>query len=217
MDWQLAITRNRDALLTIIIALMKSVGLVAGGQLTTLPRFLYARALLIIRQAESTVRRLIVIAAHEMSLRGIAVRKPRASQANFLLFNKRSDDKAPAFNLIDPLKDFSAEEPDFDEPDPTTNKHCATPDRTPTPAAMLGKRLLALKHALDTIETQAKRLTRWYAARDGALQHMRPRRMSPMRPGLAPASRKRRRTELDEILRECHLLALYTRERQDSS
>jgi hypothetical protein len=217
MDWQLAITRNRDALLTIIIALMKSVGLVTGGQLTTLPRYLYAKALLITRQAESAVRRLIVMAAHEMASRGVTSRKLRTGSTDFALFNPRSEDKAPAFNLIDPLKDFSKEDQDFEEPDPTTEQSFGNPDRTPIPAATLGQRLLALKHALDTIEAQAKRLTRWYAARDLALQHMQPHRMSPIRPGPPIGNRKRRRTELDEVLRECHSLALYTRERQDSS
>ena len=47
MDWPLVIDRNRTALLTIIVALMASLGLVSGGRLSTLPLFLYRRALLI--------------------------------------------------------------------------------------------------------------------------------------------------------------------------
>ncbi len=54
MDWPLVINRNRTALMTIIVALMGSLGLVGGGRLTTLPFFLYHRALAIIRPAESS-------------------------------------------------------------------------------------------------------------------------------------------------------------------
>jgi hypothetical protein len=210
MDWNLAIHRNRTALLTIIIALMKLVGLVCGGQLTTLPRFLYAKALLITRQAESAVRRLIVIAAHDMSVRGVTIRARSASKTDFSLLAQRQPEKAPTFNLIDPLKTFSeaddaSVELDFDLP--TTNDQGTPFDRTPIPAAALGIRLLALKHALDTIEVQAKRLTRWYGQRDLALKQNHPHRLSPMRPGPPPAARKRRRTEMDTLLRECHLLA----------
>jgi hypothetical protein len=217
MDWQLAITRNREALAAIIIALMKSLGLVDGGQLTTLPRLLYNKSLLILRQAESAVRRLIVIAAHEMSLRGLAPRKPRATTTNFSLLPQRSEDKIPTFNLIDPLKDLHSEAPEFDIYDVTSLPNVPVNDPAPVPAAALGLRLLALKHALATIPNQAKRLTRWYAARDAARKQMQPHRLSPMRPGPAPAARKRGRTEMDTILRECHLLARYAGERRDSS
>jgi hypothetical protein len=217
MDWHLAITRNREALLTIILALMKSIGLVDGGQLTTLPKYLYRAALFTLRQAESAVRRLIVIAAHEIALRGFKLRKPRATTTNFSLLPARSDRKAPVFNLIDPLKDFSSETPDFDIFGVPTEPNFAAPDRTPIPAAHLGQRLLAVKNALDSIPQQAKRLARWYAQRDLALKQSQPHRLSPMRPGAPPASRIRKRSEMDQLLLECHLLAKYALERQDSS
>jgi hypothetical protein len=216
IDWQLAITRNREALLTIIVALMKSIGLVDGGQLTTLPRYLYRNALLILRQAESAVRRLIVIAAHEIALRGFKLRKPRATTTNFLLLPERSEHKAPVFNLIEPLKDFSSKTADFDIFGVPTKPNYASTDRTPSPAAHLGQRLLALKNALDSIPQQAKRLARWYVARDLALKQSQPHRLSPMRPGTPPASRRAKRSEMDKVLLECHLLAIYVRDRRDS-
>ena len=77
MNWQLAITRNREALLTLVAALMRSVGLNADRPLTTLPHFLYRKALLTLRQAESALRRLIVIAAYDLELRGFNLTKPR--------------------------------------------------------------------------------------------------------------------------------------------
>ncbi len=81
MNWPLAIHRNRTALLTIIVALMVSLGLVSGGRLSTLPFFLYRRALRILRPAESAVRRLIMIVAHEMKLRGFKLRPARREGA----------------------------------------------------------------------------------------------------------------------------------------
>jgi hypothetical protein len=229
MDWPLAISRNRTALLAIITALIRSLGLAGGGRLTTLPHFLYHRVLATLRQAESAARRLIVIAAYEMDLRGVKVRAAQRGGLDEFLFslrpNPRFEPAIPAFRLIDPLKDFGREvaDPDafwsgdtFDEY--TLNvRNSNTPNRTPVPAAALGLRLLALKNALDTIAHQAKRLARWYQQRDLALLQNQPHRLSPLRPGPPPASRRRKTTEMDGLLHECHMLAIYTRERCDSS
>ncbi len=69
MDWPLAIDKNREKLINIIVALMASLGLTDGGKLTTLPFYLYRKALLILRPAEAAVRRLIMMAVYEMELR----------------------------------------------------------------------------------------------------------------------------------------------------
>jgi hypothetical protein len=90
-------------------------------------------------------------------------------------------------------------------------------NRTPIPAAGLGRRLFALKYALDSLQSQARRLTRWYALRDAALQQNRPHRMSPLRPGLPPYHRKRPTNPVEEALLDCHSLAQYARARRDSS
>jgi hypothetical protein len=222
MDWQLAIDRNRTALLTIIVALMKSLGLVEGGGLTTLPHVLYRKALGILRPAESAVRRLIMIAAHEMALRGVKLRaRRREGLAEFLYShrpNPNSEPAIPAFNLIDPLKTFGREAPNTDGFDRFAFAgHSATPDRTPVPAAALGLRLLALKKALDDLPKQATRLARWYHQRDLAHAQRKPHRHSPMRPGSAPGSAKAKRSEVGAVLTECHLLAIYARDRRDSS
>ena len=115
MDWQLVIDRNRAALLTIIVALIAKLGLSDGGVLTTLPHFLYHRALRILRAAESTLRRLIVIAAHELTLRGLKLPKPRVTFTNFMLLKALPADHIPAFNLIDSRKIFGLETSDSDE------------------------------------------------------------------------------------------------------
>jgi hypothetical protein len=221
MDWPLAIHRNRTALLTIIMALMKSLGLVEGGGLTTLPLVLYRKALGILRPAESAVRRLIMIAAYVMALRGVKLRvRRREGLAEFLYShrpNPHSEPAIPAFNLIDPLKTFGREAPDRDEFDRFGfAEHSAAPDRTPVPAAALGLRLLALKKALDDLPKQAKRLARWYHQRDLAHARRTPHRYSPMRPGPAPGSLTAKRSEVAEVLTECHLLAIYACDRRDS-
>lgn len=216
MDWQRAITRNREALLIIVFALMKSLGLVEGGQLTTLPNYLYRKALLILRQAESAARRLIMIAAHDMKVFGLRHPSPRAT-TNFSLLPARSYETPPAFKLIDPLKNFASDTLDFNNYDVANETYSGATDKKAVPATHLGKRLLALQRALDTIPKQAKRLALWYAQRDLALKQMRPHRLSPMRPGPPPTARRHQRSELVNILRECHLLAIDARKRRDSS
>jgi hypothetical protein len=220
MDWQLAITRNHEALLIIVAALMRSVGLIAGGTLTTLPHFLYRKALLTLRQAESALRRLIVIAALELSLRGFnlfprgeVVR--RTGEGESVRRNpRREGQRQRLFNLIDPLKTFDQDTPDFTE---IYADHMGVKNHEPIPAASLGNRILALQQALNSIPKLAKRLTRWYERRDLALKLNQPHRLSPIRPGCPPAFHKRKHTEMDAVLKECHSLAQYARERPDSS
>ncbi len=224
MDWLLVIDRNRTALLTVIVALMGSLGLVSGGRLTTLPFFLYRRALRILRPAESALRRLIMIVAHEMALRGFKLRPAqRDGLAEFLVFsrpNPRGEPALPSFNLIDPLKVFGREAPDMDGFYAGENLDAQSSegfDKTPMPAASLALRILALKHALENLPRHAKRLARWYEQRDLAYAQNLAHRYSPMRPGPAPASQRRKDHEVDEVLLECHLLAIYAGERHDSS
>ena len=123
MDWPLAITRNQDALKRIVaamFAMLRNSGdsFLAGnaqkvtvpdlGTATfTLPRHLYAAILLILRPAESAVRRLILIAA-----RGLVL-NPRATGQilpNFPAFAATNSARIPSFTLLDPLKHFDFEE-----------------------------------------------------------------------------------------------------------
>jgi hypothetical protein len=223
MDWQLAITRNREALTAIIMALIKSLGLINGGALTTLPIHIYTRALAIIRPAESAVRRLIMIAAHELVLRGVKLRAgTRDGLAEFLYShrpNPHAEPAIPAFTLLDPLKSFREEAPDFELLDDHqfSGDNDAPPTTTRISAISFSRRLLALKHALENLPKQAKRLARWYAQRDAARQALQPHRLSPLRPGLPVGLPRRKLSEVQEVLRECHLLAIYARDQHDSS
>jgi hypothetical protein len=235
MDWQLAITRNREALTAIIMALISSLSLErltspqtgvgeadGEGQLAyTLPHDIYTRALAILRPAESAVRRLIMIAALLLSPIKFRIRKQQDRQVNFALLGQRQATNIPAFHLIDPLKSFGEQATDFEVLG--TNYHQSLKDddapstNTRISAVTLTRRLLALQHALDNLPKQARRLARWYAQRNAALKQMRPHRLSPMRPGPPVGLPKHKRSEVQEVLLQCHLLAVYASDQHDSS
>jgi hypothetical protein len=215
LDWTLAIKRNRDQLKDIVLALFVLARMRVGGSLFTLPRSSFSMIMLVLRPAESCVRRLIVIAALGLKLKPQAV-KPCAGLPSHLWGGAggASRQNSRAFKLFDPLKSF---DPDFiwDVQPAWESGYGLRPNFTysnenpaePINAAHLGQRLNALMRALDTIPAQARRLLRWQAKRDAALKAFKPTRMSPMRPGLPPGWRERKVHEIDDVLRECHGLA----------
>jgi hypothetical protein len=217
MDWQLAISRNREALTTIIVALIKLLGLTDGGVLTTLPTDIYVRALGIIRPAESAVRRLIMIAALQLSPNMSSPRRSRNCTTDFAFSKHRHESYIPTFCLIDPLKNFNNEAPNCASLQVSFDGNYKLEDTKQISAHALGHRLLALKNALDNLPREAKRLARWYAARNLALRQNKPHRMSPMRPGSPVGLPRRHLSEVQEVLRECHLLASNARDQNDSS
>ncbi|MGB8818292.1 MAG: hypothetical protein WCC66_10280 [Rhizobiaceae bacterium] len=242
MDWPLAITRNRDALQRIVAALFAMLAAAASTSPTSgrggpqdrrgpvcLPRHIYAAILLILRPAESALRRLILIAAMGLALKP---RPPRLAPQGLPAFSA-SATKTPAFCLLDPLKVFTREDFDtnavprfgFD----SVHDHefdmspLAQPD-LPIDATQLFARLRALRSALSDLPRQARRLARFQARRDAALKSLmlrcerseprsthawRPMRLSIFRPGLPPGWRQRPIHEIDDVLRECHGLALH--------
>lgn len=228
MDWPLVINRNRDALRRIIAALFALAGAASSG--STLPRHVHAAIMLVLRPAESALRRLIVIAA-----RGLVL-KPRAPQpfpAGLPAISDAGSMRAPAFSLFDPLKHFSLE--DYDNSDGAAprigffsfyGEDLRSPPspvlspEAPVDAASLMLRLRSLRGALSDLPKQARRLARWQARRDVALKRkgpFRPMRMSIFRPGFPPGYRKRQLHEVDDVLRECHYFALEPLERPNTS
>ncbi|MDO8353424.1 MAG: hypothetical protein Q7T14_08170, partial [Aestuariivirga sp.] len=69
MDWDLAIKRNSEALKGIIETLFAMLGLDGDATVSWIPKPLHSAVLLVLRPAESAMRRLIVIAA-----RGLVVK-----------------------------------------------------------------------------------------------------------------------------------------------
>ena len=66
-----------------------------------------------------------------------------------------------------------------------------------------------MKDALDNLSRHARRLARWKAKGEMALeaQTRKPRRLSPFRPGPAPGKHRHEEREIDVILGDCHYFA----------
>ncbi len=240
MDWNLVITRNHALLLRIVAELFGMLrgshgdsclseatvpDLGSGPATFTLPRHLYAAILLILRPCESAIRRLIIIAA-----RGLVL-KPRVSRsfpAGVTSFAETGIIRAPVFQLIDPLKDFSL---DVFDNDPQSSSGFTAPFDTalayqqaqraalPVNAALLFNRLRAMRLALNDLPRQARRLARWQARQDLALKAntpYRPMRMSPFRPGPPPGYRRKDIHQVDAVLKDVHYFAVESRKRADS-
>lgn len=223
MDWALAIDRNRDQLLRIIAALFVVAGLAEGKVVAALPRHIYRAVLLVLRPAESAVRRLVIIAARGLVLQ---LRSKRCAPCGPI--PGRGVERTPAFLLIDPLKRFAPDAPvifagvlgsgpwipRISVPglyDPVFVACRILSGEDPIRAERLCRRLIALKRALDNLPQHARRLARWTARQDFIRQSPTPfrrGRLSPFRPGRPPGLRKRAGHEVDEVLRECHALAL---------
>jgi len=219
MDWARAIKINHSALSRIVAGLIAMVGLTAESALTRLPQPLYRQALRILRPAEAAVRRLIVIAA-----RGLVV---KSSPARPMPKGRKIAAKgsgAMAFQLIDPRQRLrpwwttvripkrrlprvwvpgmdpppniiSYRPEDFGKPEPP-------PKDGKIDAKRLGRRLLAIKQALENLPAQAKRLARWRMRRQAQAKFT-----SPLRPGRPPGHREKETHDVDAVLKECHALA----------
>jgi hypothetical protein len=225
MDWARVIDRNKTALQAIIDTLFALLGLS-----TRLSPGVYRRVLRSLRPAESAVRRLIVIAARNIVVEAVPARvrpvsvKPAVSPE---LRPKGTTERAYVFPLFDPRKSFwkirkrkalrvpprirvldcgydpriSAQFPALRPPDPPPPP---VPDGL-MDATRITRRLQALELALDDLPGQALRLARLQQKR---ASNSGPTFKEPIRPGDPPAFRRRRRREIDEILVECHYLAL---------
>jgi hypothetical protein len=232
LDYALAIRRNRDQIRTIVLALFALAKMRVGGSLFTLPRSTFAIIMLVLRPAESCVRRLIVIAAFGLkpSTSGSSSTKPggwpdlppregpQAGETGGSPWSCEAARGGPggrkAFKLFDPLKSFDPESIWDAEPVWESNAksydsafHYTSTEDSPLNATHLGQRLNALIRALDNLPAQARRLIRWQIRRDAKLKAHKPTRLSPIRPGLPPGWRERRLHEIDDVLRECHGLA----------
>jgi len=226
VNWPLAIGHNRDVLLRIVAMLCAMAGLAEGGVVSTLSRQLRNRVLRILRPAESAVRRLIVIAARGAEVPAPALSPGGASKGRSHgggPGDKRKDGSTPpSLPLLDALPVFRPG-PRYrrpkgfprisiigvTEPRPIPEYWIPSPD-DPVSAAGLCRRLQALRRALDDLDGCAKRFARWRVRRDWRFRQKDrlPGRYSPFRPGHPPGHRRRARYEVDEVLRECHSLAV---------
>jgi hypothetical protein len=229
MDWARAIERNSEALFRVVASLVAMVRVRGGGVAAFLPRDIYAAALILLRPAESAVRRLIIMAA-----RGLVVKLKLSAARAFPagLASNRDADRVPAFCLIDPLKRFAPDDfewgkskaqviPRISVPglfDPVFPPQPAFDTDDLVAATALGRRVQALRFALDHLPQQARRLARWKAKRDLARQSgLKTGRLSPFRPGYAPGYHRHKPQEVDDILSECHHFAREAWDAPDTS
>jgi hypothetical protein len=129
----------------------------------------------------------------------------------------------PVFALFDPFKHYGdpflteAEIAALD--DPARNDRFLAlahlPPDEPVPAKALCRRIVALRHALQDLEAHALRLARWTARRH--LERTRPSRLSALCPGLPPGWKRRPKTGTEEVVKECHTLALIALRPPDTS
>jgi hypothetical protein len=214
MDWARAIEINRVALIRIVAEL------IAMAELSSerLPRPVYRAVLIVLRPAESAVRRLIIAMARGVTVtlppsrpmpKGTVIPKKagKSTRNSFQLFDSRKNfeprrrrfcpGRGPRIRIID----FSPLAPVFQaqavEPAPP-------PDDGKVNAVRLARRLAAIKAALEDLPGQVKRLLRWQAQRNKMKM---PKFTSPLRPGWPPGYRKRHRHEVDAVLTECRWLA----------
>lgn len=216
MDWERAITRQRELLARIVAALFEMVGFVEGSAVKRLPLPVYRAALRVLHPAESAVRRLIFVVA-----RGLVVKLPaRRLAAGKLKALQRSASGRLSFPLCDVRRPFN---PDSRRSGPKfeprihafSDGHLVTIlgrspfDSVPQPdgtadAARLCRRLAAIKAALDNLPREAKRLARWQArAAAKPPENIR----KPLRPGRPPGDARVPLHEVDEVLKDCHWLA----------
>ena len=217
MDRAIAIDVNQAVLTRIVAALIAMAGLANGGVAGRLPQRLYRAVSRVLGPAESAVRRLIIIVA-----RGITVKPASARPMPRGLALAGNGGGRVSFSLVDPPKRFNLLHPrrpiakvcprirviDFS---PLVPLFQPRPVEAPVPepvddvdALRLGRRLAAVKMALDTLPRQAIRLKRWQLRRE---RMQGPKVRSPLRRGPPPGHRQKPKDEIDWVLKECHTLA----------
>ena len=216
-NWAGAIELNREALRGIVETLFAMLGLDGTEAVGRIPHRLHRTVLRVLRPAESAVRRLIVVAA-----RGLVVKvAPSRPMPRGHRIGKGSGPSRPAFKLCDKrifFPELSNRRVKYTKNPPRIHvfpydSMVAVPQPVVVPpppphglvtAARLGRRLQALKSALEDLPHQAKRMARWRVRREAAKA---PKFTSPLRPGQPPGHRRKPTHEIDGILTECHWLA----------
>jgi len=216
LDWDLAMKRNQEALLRLVALLFASAGIVPGGAaVDTLPRPVRSAILLVLRPAESALRRLIVVAARNVVVKAIA---KRMAPNGPIPKGKGTGKRVPLFKLFDPRKwhpELAKKRrygrgpgpriSSFDAPwTPMDSPQKPDPDAEVSAARLCG-RLQAIYAALNDIPGQARRLARIQARRRAAGEVI--KRTEPLRPCNPPGHRKTQTREIDEILADCEWMA----------
>jgi len=233
MDWNLAIERNQVILLRSVAWLFTWLKLEVGGSVETMSRFRRSTVLFVLRPSEAACRRLVLVAVF---VRGVVAPLFKRRAAPSERAERKSGGKAPQgplpFKLIDPRKAFDlfpdkpkyvsgpgpwvtdlwSDDPIFDRS--ALYVHQERMNRPPPSpeddisAHALCRRMNALMAALGDLEAQTVRMAKLQARIDQQPRQIGKLPLRVMRPGLPPGTRQRQKHEIDEVLVDCHKLAL---------
>ena len=210
-DWDELVEANRGRLIGLLAGLFAMLGTNAF-----VPRRVKREILARLVPMEAALRRLIFIVACDLPIPVIAVRECPARVPT-----GKGSDRKPVFRLTDP--------PRIPDPKPRNvppgreprilflDEWAARPGKPPPEdddlmsASALRRRLEAMEAALADLPGQARRLARWYARRDRMRAKTGFSRFYPIRSGRAPGHRADGERDEDEVLANCHELALDAR------
>ncbi len=220
MDIPAAIDLNKTLLARIIAGLFTLLG--GGNGPARISAELHRRIVRVLRPAESSVRRLIVLL---VTITGMKAPPPRAQSRSSIpsgLARTGDAKKRQSFPLFDPWQRFWRQPPAKKAPSAlprilsldydglrrlkeSLNAPSTADKKTEdiSPINLL-RRLEAVIGALENLPHQAKRLVRALARRQ-KFPHLKLR--MPVRPGRAPGFRVKPRLEIDHVLHECDWLA----------
>ena len=233
MDWTLAIQHNQTVLLRNVAWLFTWLKLEIGESVETMPRLKRLTVLFVLRPSEAAFRRVVFVA---VLVRGIvAPLAQRAAKAGTAEKRARGEGRKRAalpFKLIDPRKNFDLfpDRPKYvsgpgpwvtdlwsDDPIYDRSALYAHQEKMKRPppspdddigAAALCRRMNALMAALQDLEGQTRRMAKLLARIKTQKTEVGKFPLRVMRPGLPPGYRQRQKHEVDEVLVECHQLAL---------
>ncbi len=224
--WVDAVARNTEALKAVLAPLVALLAVYGGTEALKVPRAVRSTILLVLRPAESALRRLIVIAARDVKLEASAskvksaraipntrpktiITKSRASRLSFQLFDprKRFGQKRVTYVSVAPRVFFIAPDPPFSPlalrpPEPSLARLLDPRLGRDIGARRLCLRLKAIATALEDVPRQARRLVGLQARRENRKSFI-----APLRPGKPPGHRGTPSHSIDFILAECHRYA----------
>jgi len=234
MDWTLAIEHNHKVLLRNVAWLFTWLGLEVGGSVETMPRLKRLTVLFVLRPSESAFRRVLLVL---MFVRGVVapLLKKRATPSEPLTRKTAGEKRARSalpFKLLDQRKPFDlypdkpkyvsgpgpwitdlwSNDPIYDRAalyahQEQMNRPEPSPDDEEN-AIALCLRMNALMAALNDLDGQVLRMAKLHARIEQQPRQVEKLPLRVMRPGLPPGTRQRQKHEIDEVLAECHTLAL---------
>ena len=234
MDWTLAIEHNQRVLLRNVAWLFTWLKLDVGESVETMPRLKWLTVLFVLRPSESAYRRVLFVA---VLVRGVVAPLLKKRSAGVVRTQPKSRGEKRAtsalpFKLTDTRKHFDlypdrpkyvsgpgpwvtdlwSDDPIFDRAalyahQEKMNRPLPSPDEE-VDAAALCLRMNALMAALQDLDGQTLRMAKLQARIKNQKSHVGKLPLRVMRPGLPPGTRQRQKHEVDEVLAECHRLAL---------